>query len=170
MFNILSNSCQMNVFDIFCKKLQSEERNLRESSISADCHFRGVPFPGMEIAQKWKMVVRVVFIFGWERGCGVRSVDNVTQLGKILPLWHNFDSLLKCFEGLIYSVWDKNLTTFGKCFCCRVNFYCCKWPDIDQWSNHLVTLLVPILMLCCVCPKFFSRFTLYCVGGRKAKI
>ena len=55
MFNILSNSCQMNVFDIFCKKLQSEERNLRESSISADCHFRGLPFPGMEIAQneKW---------------------------------------------------------------------------------------------------------------------
>ena len=39
MFNILSNSCQMNVFDIYCKKLQSEERNLRESSISADCHF-----------------------------------------------------------------------------------------------------------------------------------
>ena len=39
MFNILSNSCQMIVFDIYCKKLQSEERNLRESSISADCHF-----------------------------------------------------------------------------------------------------------------------------------
>ena len=65
------------------------------------------------------------------------------RFGEILPLWEKFTSYWKIFDAL-FLIWQNAEPTLANLSHFWANFHCCKWPNIEQLCNHLVTLLLKI--------------------------
>ena len=70
---------------------------------------------------------------------------NVTRFGEILPLWQKFTSLWQKFNGL-FLIWQNAEHTLANLQHYWTNFHCCKWPNLEKYYNHLVTLSVKQLL------------------------
>ena len=62
-------------------------------------------------------------------------------------IWRNFTTLAKVNESLanfygLFPIWQNAYPTLANLWHYWANFQFCKWPNIDKWSNHLVTLCV----------------------------
>ena len=49
-----------------------------------------------------------------------------------------------CYESSL-SIWKKFEPTLANLMCFWANFHCVKWPNIEKWAWHLVTLIVSLL-------------------------
>ena len=65
---------------------------------------------------------------------------SVTRFGEMLPLWQKFTSLWQIFDCL-FLIWQNAEPTFANLWHYWAIFHCCKWPNIEKQSNHLVTLV-----------------------------
>ena len=66
---------------------------------------------------------------------------SVTRFDEILPLWQKVTSRWQNFDCLF--LFRQNAEpTLANLLHCWANFQCCKWPNIEKYSNHLVTLSV----------------------------
>ena len=55
------------------------------------------------------------------------------HFGKSLRLWQIFNGL--------FLIWQNAEPTLANLLHYWANFHCCKWPNLEKYSNHLVTLL-----------------------------
>ena len=65
--------------------------------------------------------------------------SSVTRFGEILPLWQKFTIFCQICDCL-FPIWQNAEPTLANLWHYWANFHCCKWPKIEKWSNHLVTL------------------------------
>ena len=65
---------------------------------------------------------------------------SMTRFGKISPLWKKFRSLWQIFDGyfLLLQNAEPTLANLRQNW---ANLHCCKWPNVEKYSNHLVTLI-----------------------------
>jgi len=71
----------------------------------------------------------------------VAIVDSVTRFGKISPLQQKLRNLWQYFKGL-FGIWQSCEPTLGQFVFFWANFNCCKCPNLEKQSGHLVTLIV----------------------------
>ena len=62
----------------------------------------------------------------------------MTRFAEISPIWQYCASFWAISESL--NLYLAKNTVFGKLLCFWVIFYCCKWPNSEKLSTHLVTL------------------------------
>ena len=62
---------------------------------------------------------------------------SVTRFGEISPPGQISVGLGQFLEAYLANY----KTYFAKLLCYWTSFHCYKWPNIEKWSNHLVTLL-----------------------------
>ena len=68
-------------------------------------------------------------------------LSSVTRFGKISPLWQKITSLWQILSGL-FLFWQNAEPPLADLWHYWTNFPCCKWPNIEKYSNNLVTLVL----------------------------
>ena len=66
--------------------------------------------------------------------CSVTKFGEIYHFGKIIQVF------LQIFVGW-FDIWQSVEATSANLLHYWVNFHCCKWPNIETQSNHLVTLI-----------------------------
>ena len=65
---------------------------------------------------------------------------SVTRLSEISPLWQNFEVFGQLLKAL-FTILQNFEPTLANNLCFWANLFSCKWPNIEKYSSHLVTLV-----------------------------
>ena len=101
--------------------------------------------------RKWLFLLSKIVSLFWSTAPGRSSLFNVSWLPERERMirWHSrsvWPDLAKFYKYLANFWWFISYLAncwsyFGDFLHYWANFHCCKWPNIEKESNHLVTLL-----------------------------
>ena len=74
-----------------------------------------------------------------------RKVDTIsmTRLSKISPFCQKLTSFWQIFDSL-FLIWQNAEPTLANLWHYWANIHCCIWPNIEKYSNRLVTLVTVV--------------------------